>query len=192
MACQKIEVCLWRTQWKFYRRFLHGPPISKKKILLTVLLPADAMASSTLLRLQIPFHVIDTHNSSSKAMKGGTATWAIVPREWDDQNATSPEHSNQRKKRSISKPVIFLQNCGHWKAATDPRTQVQPLPSNKSGSTSRLESVISSLLVILIRIFLKETTCIVPPGSGKVHTVSRERGEGKDWTCDKNKIRSTA
>ena len=40
-------------------------------------------------------------------MEGGTATRAIVPREWDDQNATSPEHSNQRKKRSISKPVIF-------------------------------------------------------------------------------------
>ena len=38
------------------------------------------------------------HNSSSKAMEGGTATRAIVLREWDDQNATSPEHSNQRKK----------------------------------------------------------------------------------------------
>ena len=40
-------------------------------------------------------------------MEGGTATRAIVPREWDDQNAASPEHSNQRKKRSVSKPVIF-------------------------------------------------------------------------------------
>ena len=25
-------------------------------------------------------------------MEGGTATPAIVPREWDDQNTTSPEH----------------------------------------------------------------------------------------------------
>ena len=83
---------------KVYRRFLHGPPISKTNILLTVLLPANAMAS---------MHSPD--NSSSKAMpwKGATATLAIVPREWDDQNATSPEHSNQRKKRSIAKPVIF-------------------------------------------------------------------------------------
>ena len=45
--------------------------------------------------------------SSNQLMEGGTATREIVPREWDDQNATSPEHSNQRKKRSISKPVIF-------------------------------------------------------------------------------------
>ena len=61
--------------------------------------------------------------------------------------------------------LFFLQNCGQRKAATDPRTQVQQLPSNKSGSTSRLESVISSLLVVLMRIFFKETNCIVPPGS---------------------------
>ena len=27
--------------------------------------------------------------------------------------------------------LFFLQNCGHRKAATDPRTQVQQLPSNK-------------------------------------------------------------
>ena len=87
--------------------FFMALPYLKKKILLTVLLPAHAMASSTLLRLQIPFHVMDTHNRSSKAMEGDTATRAIVPREWDDQNATSPEHSNQRKKRFISKPVIF-------------------------------------------------------------------------------------
>ena len=61
--------------------------------------------------------------------------------------------------------LFFLQICGHRKAATDPRTQVQQLPSNKSGSTSRLESVISSLLVVLMRIFFKETTCILPLGS---------------------------
>ena len=60
--------------------------------------------------------------------------------------------------------LFFLQNFGQRKAATDPRTHVQQLPSNKSGSTSRLESVISStissLLVVLMRIFFKETTCI--------------------------------
>ena len=56
--------------------------------------------SSTLLHLPILC-------LSNPLMEGGTATLAIVPCEWDDQNATSPEHSNQRKKRSISKPVIF-------------------------------------------------------------------------------------
>ena len=48
-----------------------------------------------------------TDCSSDPLMEGDTATRATVPREWDDQNARSPEHSNQRKKRSISKPVIF-------------------------------------------------------------------------------------
>ena len=54
-----------------------------------------------------------------------TVTRAIVPREWDDQNAVSPEHSNQHKKRPFPNLLFFLQNCGHRKAATDPRTQVQ-------------------------------------------------------------------
>ena len=74
--------------------------------------------------------------------------------------------------------LFFLQNCGQRKAATDPRTQVQQLPSNKSGSTSRLESVISSLLVVLMRIFFKETTCIVPLGSWESSYKSAGGGGG--------------
>ena len=127
-------------------------------------------------------------------MERGTATWAVVPREWDvdDQNATSPEHSNQRKKRSISKPVIFFYKI----VATEKQLLTSVLRFNncqatKSGSTSRLESVISSLLVILMRIFLKETTCIVPPGSWESSYSQPGGGRGRDgggevkWTLKK-------
>ena len=87
--------------------FMALPYISKRKILLTVLLPTQ-WRRCTVLNFTMPTASFACQqNSSSKAMEGGTATRAIVPREWDDQNATSPEHSNQRKKRSISKPVIF-------------------------------------------------------------------------------------
>ena len=74
--------------------------------------------------------------------------------------------------------LFFVQNCGLRKAATDPRTQVQQLLSNKSGSTSRLESVISSLLVVLMRIFLKETSCIIPLGSWESSYKSAGGGGG--------------
>ena len=52
-------------------------------------------------------------------------------------------------KKQLLTPVLRFNNC----------------QATKSGSTSRLESVISSLLVVLMRIFFKETTCIIPPGS---------------------------
>ena len=53
--------------------------------------------------------------------------------------------------------------------------------ATKSGSTSRLESVISSLLVVLIRIFFtgEETTCIIPLGCWEVHT-SQLGGRGEE------------
>ena len=51
--------------------------------------------------------------------------------------------------KQLLTPVLRFNNC----------------QATESGSTSRLESVISSLIVVLMRIFFKETTCIVPPGS---------------------------
>ena len=48
--------------------------------------------------------------------------------------------------KQLLTPVLRFNNC----------------QATKSGSTSRLESVIFSLLVVLMRIFLKKTTCIVP------------------------------
>ena len=80
--------------------------------------------SSDLLHLPI-------HCSSNPLMHGGTATPAIVPHEWDDQNATSPEHSNQRKKRPFPNLLFFIVKLWPPKAAVDPRTQVQQSPSNK-------------------------------------------------------------
>ena len=108
---------------KVYRRFLHGPPISKTNIRHSTYRFTSSKCSGVHAQSStLPLHVIDTHNSSSKAMpwKGGTATRAIVPREWDDQNATSLEHSNQRKKRPFPNLLFFLQSCGQRKAATDP------------------------------------------------------------------------
>ena len=40
-------------------------------------------------------------------MEGGTGTRVNFPHEMDDQNATSPEHSNQCNKRSVSKPAFL-------------------------------------------------------------------------------------
>ena len=69
-------------------------------------------------------------------MEGRTVTRMIVPREWDDQNATSPEHSNQRKKRSTSKPVIFYcKIVATEKQLLTPVLRFNNRPSNKSGST---------------------------------------------------------
>ena len=48
-------------------------------------------------------------------------------------------------KKQLLTPVLRFKNC----------------QATESGSTSRLESVISSLLVVLMCILLKETTCIV-------------------------------
>ena len=65
---------------------------------------------------------------------------------------------------------------------------------------SRLEFVMSSLFVVLMRIFLKETTCIVPPGVLSLSLLREvgnfnqsaegeggERGEGEvNWTLKKD------
>ena len=85
--------------------------------------------SSTLLHLPILCSLIPL-------MEGGTATRVIVPREWDNQNATSPEHSNQRKKRSISRPVIFY--CKIVAPEKQPLTPILRFSNHqatKSGST---------------------------------------------------------
>ena len=136
------------------------------------------MASSTLLRLQIPFDVMDTVLTTLHQRR-----WKGVQRRGQLSRVNGTIKMQQALNIQInakSDPfpnLLFLpQNCGHRTAATDPRTQVQPLPRNKSGSTSRLEFVISSLLVVLMRIFLKETTCIVPPGSEKVSSYSQPGG----------------
>ena len=115
--------------------------------------------------------------SSDPLMEERTATRVIVLREWDDQNATSPEHSNQCKKRSISKPVIFYCKI----VATEKQLLTPVLRFNNRQATkvvplSRLEFVMSSLLVVLMSIFLKETTCIVPP---RVLSLSLLREVGK-------------
>ena len=90
--------------------------------------------------------------------------------------------------KQLLTPVLRFKNC----------------QAAKSGSTSRLDSVISSLLVVLMCIFLKETTCIVPLGFSHLRCgnfiqsaggrVRRGGGGGvkKDRIGDKNKIRSTA
>ena len=109
MAYRKIQLCLWPTQWKFYRRLLHGPPMPKIKCLFTVLLPAHAIVSmhSPQFYYSCRFlcHVIlmVVHQTVERC----TTTRVNVPCERDDPNATNPEHPNQCKKRSISKPVIF-------------------------------------------------------------------------------------
>ena len=74
--------------------------------------------------------------------------------------------------------LFFLQNCGHRKAATDPRTQVQQLPSNKKWFHFSPRVCDFSLLVVLMRIFLKETTCIIPPGSWESSYSQPGRGTG--------------
>ena len=75
-----------------------------------------------------------------------------------------------------------------------PRTQFNNCQATKSFPTCRLESVISSLLVVLMRVFFKETTCIVPPGSWESSNSQlgggggRGRGEGLGKVDIENKI----
>ena len=64
--------------------------------------------------------------------------------------------------KQLLTPVLRFNNC----------------QATKSGSTSRLESVISSLLVVLVRIFFIETTCIVPLGSWESSYKSAGGGGG--------------
>ena len=85
--------------------------MSRSQILLTVLLPAHAMASihaCTVLNFTTPTNPLSYDSSSNPLMEGGTATRAIVPCECDDQNATSPKHSNQRKKRPFPNLLFFI------------------------------------------------------------------------------------
>ena len=80
--------------------------------------------SSTLLHLPILC-------SSNPLMEGGTAMREIVPREWNDQNATSPEHQINTKSDPFPNLLFFIVKLWPPKAAVDPRTQVQQLSSNK-------------------------------------------------------------
>ena len=93
----------------------------------------------TVLNFTTPTDSLSCHGYSRqfiKSMEGDTATRAIVPREWDDQNATSPEHSNQRKKRSISKPVIFFcKIVATEKQLLTPVLRFNNRQTTKSGST---------------------------------------------------------
>ena len=46
--------------------------------------------------------------SSNPLMEGGTVTRAIVPHEWDDQNATSPEHQINAKSNPFPNLLFFI------------------------------------------------------------------------------------
>ena len=209
MVCQKTEVCLWRTAMKvlpYSVGFFMALPYLKGRFYLPFYFQQMQWHPCTVLNFTTPtdpLHVMDTHNSSSKAKERGTAMRTIVPREWDDQNATSPEHSNQRKKRSISKPVIFSTKL--W----PPKSSYWP---PYSGSTIAKQQKVVPLLASSLWFpasfsfssasFWKRQLASYHRVLGKVHTVSRGgdgEGEGevkwtlkKDWTSDKNKIRSTA
>ena len=121
-------------------------------------------------------------------MEGGTATWAIVPREWDDQNATSPEHSNQRKKRSISKPVIFYcKIVGTEKQLLTPVLRFNNRQATKSGSTFSprvcdVQPPCHSHAHLFERDNLRRTTggslTVSLTKGGQVQSVSRGRGGG--------------
>ena len=105
--------------------------------------------------------------------------------------------------KSTQKAIHFQTCYFFWKIVATEKQLLTPVlrfnncQSTKSGSISRLESVTSSLFVVLMRIFLKETTCIVPLGSWESSGWGGGTGEvkwtlKKDWTGDKNKIGSTA
>ena len=72
--------------------------------------------------------------------------------------------------KQLLTPVLRFNNC----------------QATKSGSTSRLDSVISSLLVVLMLIFLKETTYIVPPGSWE--SSYSQPGPGDSWKSPKVRL----
>ena len=158
--------------------------------------------SSTLLRL---LQFIKSHGRGQLSRVNGTIKM---------QQALSIEINT--KSDPFPNLLFFLENCGHRKAATDPRTQVQQLPSNKkwfhfSPRVCDFQPPCRSHAHLFERDKLHRTTGFLGKfiqsagGKGGGGGEGREgRGMGerdgevikwalkKDWTGDKNKIRSTA
>ena len=173
-------LCLWPVEKLNYA---YGPPsesftvgffvalLSERKILLTVLFAAHSMASihpCTVLNFTAP--IVHQIHLWKRVQRRGRLSRVNGP----SKSNKSQGHSNQRKKRSISKPVIFYCKIVATESSCwPPYSGSAIIQQQKVVPLSRLEFVMSSLVVVLMRIFLKETTCIVPPGV--CHCLSYER-----------------
>ena len=108
--------------------------MSKRKILLTVLLPAHAMASMLSPQLYCAYGFLCISSTLTAVHQN---PWKGVQRRGQLSRVNGTIKMQQALNIQInakSDPfpnlLFFLQNCGHRKAATDPRTQAQQLPSN--------------------------------------------------------------
>ena len=157
--------------------------MSKRKILLTVLLPAHAIVSmhSLVLNFTTPrstaCHGHSQHTVHQNPWKGVQRRRQLSRVNGTIKMQQAPNIQINAKSDPFPNLLFFLQNCGHRKAATDPRTQVQQLPSNKkwfhfSPRVCDFQPPCRSHAHVV-----KKTTCIVPRSLAKP-SIRRQSSNG--------------
>ena len=137
MVCQKTEVCLWRTAMKVLPYsvgfFMVLPYLKKDSTYRFTSSTYNGVhaQSSTLLRLEILCMSWTLTTVHQKPWKGVQRRGQLSRVNGTIKMQQALNIQINAKSHPFPKLLFFLQNCGHRKAATDPRTQVQQLLSNK-------------------------------------------------------------